>query len=109
MATFKYCEADTIKVGDIMRQCDENKTHTYFDHYKATSVYIGDLIRPIYDGNGTFIGDRIEKDIVEIEWHPLEKGKPFKMRYVRQARIEIATDANLDPATLLLVEEHQEE
>lgn len=109
MITFANRAASTIKVGDLMRQADENKRHTDFYHFKATRVFKGKLVTPIHDANGQFIGDRLEDDVVVIDWSPVEKGKPFSIKYEPKATVEIATQPVADTSQLLATEEHAEE
>ena len=109
MITFRNSAADTIKVGDLMRRVEETETHTHFDYYRATSVFIGDVQIPVHDGNGVFIGNAIDRDVVQIEWVPTTAGRAFTMRYTRNAQIEIATGQVDDVATLTTLIENEAE
>jgi hypothetical protein len=109
MITFANRAASTIKVGDLMRQAEEGKRQTDFYHFQATSVTRGDIAIPIHDGNGVYLGDRIEKDTVLIDWSPIEQGRAFTQRYHPNATIEIATQPVDDHSQLLTQEEHAEE
>jgi hypothetical protein len=109
MIAFKNATADTIQIGDIMRQADEHKRHTDLYHYRATAVFNGDLAIPIHDGNGKFIGNRIEREVVEIEWTPIEEGRPFTRRYGQKVVIEIAASPISDPSQLTTHIEHNDE
>jgi hypothetical protein len=106
--TFATTKAESIKTGDVMRQVDEHKTHTDFYHYRAETVFIGDLVDAIHDADGTFLGNRIT-DGVEIKWTPLEDGKPFTSRYSRAAIVDIATTPVTNINQLITHEEHSEE
>ena len=108
MIAFRNQFADTVKVGDLMRQVEESKTHTDFDHYWATSVFIGDVQIPIVI-DGVFIGNKIDRDVVQIEWSPVKSGKPFTMRYTRTATVEISTTPVTDVDSLVTYVEHSEE
>ena len=108
MTSFRSQFADTVKVGDLMRQVEENKLETYFDYFRATSVFIGDVEIPIVI-DGVFIGNKIDRDVVQIEWSPVKSGKPFTMRYTRNAGVEIATTAVEDVYGLVTYVEYSEE
>lgn len=108
MTSFRNQFADTVKVGDLMRQAEESKTHTDFDHYRATSVFIGDVEIPIHI-DGVFLGNKIDSDVVQIEWSPVKSGRPFTMRYTRTATVEIATTPVTDVDSLVTYVEHSEE
>lgn len=109
MVSFKNTQAQDIKTGDLMRQVEEHKRHSDFYHFTATSVFRGDLAIPIHDGNGVYLGDRIDKDVVIIEWTPIQEGRPFTERYHPQATVEIATQPVADHSQLLTQEEYAEE
>jgi hypothetical protein len=106
---FKTVPADSIKVGDLMRQVEEDKRHTDFYHFRATSVFVGDLQIPVFGPDGIFIGNRVDKDVVEIEWTPIELTRSFKAKYYRTAPVEIATTAVEDTTQLITSTEHSEE
>jgi hypothetical protein len=106
---FKTVPAESIKVGDLMRQVEEDKRHTDFYHFRATSVFIGDLQIPVFGPDGIFIGNRVDKDVVEIEWTPIELTRSFKTKYYRTAPVEIATTAVEDTTQLITSTEHSEE
>ena len=108
MTSFRSQFADTVKVGDLMRQVEETKLETYFDYFRATSVFIGDVEIPIVI-DGVFIGNKIDRDVVQIEWSPVKSGKPFIMRYTRNAGVEIATTPVTDVDSLVTYVEHSEE
>ena len=108
MTSFRSQFADTVKVGDLMRQVEENKLETYFDYFRATSVFIGDVEIPIHI-DGVFLGNRIDRDVVQIEWSPVKSGRPFTMRYTRTATVEIATTPVTDVDSLVTYVEHSEE
>jgi hypothetical protein len=106
---FKTVPADSIKVGDLMRQAEEDKRHTDFYHFRATSVFIGDIEFPVFNGDGTFAGNAVDRDVVEIEWTPIELEKSFKRKYFRTAPVEIATTPVEDTTQLITSTEHTEE
>lgn len=104
--SFKSVLAETIKPGDLMRQADCGKTYTNFYHYRAVDVYVGDLATPVYFDD-KYIGDRIERDAVKVEWLDIETGKKHTMLYDRRAVIEVAADPTVDETKLLTTEYHQ--
>ena len=106
---FKSVPADTIKVGDVMRLVEEDKRHTDYYHFRAASVFIGDIEFPVFNGDGTFAGNAVDRDVVEIEWIPLELAKSFKRKYFRTAQVEIATQPIEDITQLITSTEHNEE
>lgn len=108
MTSFRSQFADTVKVGDLMRQVEENKLETYFDYFRATSVFIGDVEIPVVI-DGVFIGNKIDRDVVQIEWSPVKSGKQFTMRYTRTATVEISTTPVTDIDSLVTYVEHSEE
>lgn len=108
MITFKNRAADTIQVGDLMRRVEETDTHTHFDYYRATSVFIGDVQIPVHDGNGVFIGNAVDRNVVQIEWMPATFGRAFTMRYARNTNIEIATGQVDDVANLTTLIENED-
>jgi hypothetical protein len=108
MISFRNQTAETVQVGDVMRQVEESKTHTDFDHYRATSVFVGDVEIPIHI-DGVFLGNRIDRDVVQIEWSPVKSGRPFTMRYTRTATVEISTTPVTDVDSLVTYVEHSEE
>ena len=109
MITFRNKTAETVLVGDVMRQSDEFKRHTNFYHYIAKSVVRGDFTNRIHDLDGNYVGDQIERDVVVIEWFPLIEGKTFKMKYTPTALIEVATSVVADYSQLLTHEQHADE
>ena len=109
MTTFANRPAADVKVGDLMRQAEEGKRHTDFYHFIASEVFVGDFATPVFDGDDKYLGDRIQKNVVVIDWLPIETGKPFRMCYDPNATVEIATQPVTDHSQLLTQEEHAEE
>ena len=109
MITFKTATADTIQIGDVMRQAEEHKRHTNLYHYRATAVFNGDITFPVHDGEGQFVGNAIERNVVEIEWTPIEEGQRFTRRYAQKATVELATTPVTDPSQLITHTEHNDE
>jgi hypothetical protein len=109
MITFKNATAASIQIGDIMRQAEEHKRHTDLYHYRATAVFNGDITIAIHDGDGQFVGNMVEKDVVEIEWTPIEEGRPFTRRYAQTATVELATAPVNDPTQLITHTDHNDE
>lgn len=109
MTRFVYREAGRIVVGDLMRQVDEQKRRSVFYHYRAASVFVGDIASPIHDLEGKYIGDRVDRDVVRIEWQPVEPGKSFSMVYHPKAVIEVAAIPGVDVTELLSHEDYQDE
>lgn len=109
MITFRNKTAETVQVGNVMRQTDEFKRHTNFYHYIAKSVVRGDVKTSIHDLDGNYVGDQIERDVVVIEWYPIHEAKTLKMKYTPTALIEVATSVVDDYSQLLTHELHDEE
>jgi uncharacterized protein YcbX len=109
MIAFKNATADSIQLGDIMRQAEEHKRHTDLYHYRATAVFNGDITIAIHDADGQFIGNRIEQDVVEIEWTPIEEGRPFTRRYAQNATVELASTPVTDTTQLITHTQHNDE
>ncbi len=111
MITFRNKTAETVQVGDVMRQTDEFKRHTNFYHYIAESVVRGDRVNRIHDLDGNYVGDQIERDVIVIEWSPIHEtaGAKQTVKYTPTAVVEVATSVVDDYSQLLTHELHDEE
>jgi hypothetical protein len=106
---FKNATADSIQIGDVMRQAEEHKRHTSLYHYRATAVFNGDITFAVHDNEGQFVGNAVEKNVIEIEWTPIEEGRPFTRRYAQNAIVELATTPVTDTTQLIIHADHNDE
>jgi hypothetical protein len=111
MITFRNKTAETVQVGDVMRQTDEFKRYTNIYHYIAESVVRGDILNRIHDLDGNYVGDQIERDVIVIEWSPIHEtaGAKQTVKYTPTALVEVATSVVDDYSQLLTYELHDEE
>ena len=105
---FKKKAAETIQIGDLMRETDEEKWQTYHSYYRAVSIKVGELATPIHSPmDGSYLGDRLT-DGVEIEWLCLADNKIHTRRFARNYPFEVAAEAVDDLNKLIKIEEHEE-
>ena len=107
--SFRSTKAEDVKTGDVLMQVDEGKRRTEFYYYRAYTVFVGELVDEVRDGQGNLLGKR-RHDGVEIFWQPFDPNdKPFNMRYHRLAQLDIATSKVESLSDLILSEDHDEE